>query len=340
MKVLVTGTDGYIGVMLAHRLLQRGFDVIGLDTGFYRAGWLYTGVDRSPEWIRKDIRQVNAEDLHGIDAVVHLAELSNDPLGQLNPEITFKINHKGSLRLAQLSKAAGVTRFIYSSSCSVYGLGSDGYRTEESETDPQTAYAQCKVFVERDVSLLADENFSPVFMRNGTAYGPSPRMRFDIVLNNLTGLAWTTKKIAMTSDGTPWRPMVHVLDICEAMICALEAPKESVHNQIFNIGDTDENYRVREIALIVKDVFPGCEVTFGASDGDDRSYRVSFEKANKQLPGFSCQRNVRLGAEQLRRVFESIDMTPEDFAFRGYTRLKQLQYLIRTQQIDASLFWN
>jgi len=340
MKVFVTGTDGYIGVMLAHQLLTRGFDVIGLDTGFYRAGWLYSGVDRSPEWVRKDIRQITSEDLRDVDAVVHLAELSNDPLGQLNPEITFEINHKGSVRLAQLSKEAGVSRFVYSSSCSVYGLGSDDYRTEESHTAPQTPYAKCKVLVERDVSFLAGDNFSPVFLRNGTAYGPSPRMRFDIVLNNLTGLAWTTKKIAMTSDGTPWRPMVHVLDICDAMICALKAPGKAVHNQIFNVGDTDENYRIREIALIVKDVFPDCQVTFGGSNGDDRSYRVSFDKARTQLPGFECKRNVRMGAEQLRRLFESIDMTPEDFAFRGYTRLKQLQYLIRTQQIDANLFWS
>ncbi|MBC8503794.1 MAG: SDR family oxidoreductase, partial [Chloroflexi bacterium] len=216
MKVLVTGTDGYIGVMLAHQLLSRGYDVVGMDTGFYRAGWLYAGVDRSPAWIRKDMRHISKDDLKGIDAVVHLAELSNDPLGQLNPEITFEINHKGSVSLAKMCKDVGVSRFVYSSSCRVYGLGSDDYRTEESETDPQTAYAKCKVLVERDVSLLADDNFSPIFLRNGTAYGPSPRMRFDIVLNNLTGLAWATKKIAMTSDGTPWRPLVHVLDICEA----------------------------------------------------------------------------------------------------------------------------
>jgi len=340
MKVLVTGTDGYIGVMLAHQLLSRGYDVVGMDTGFYRAGWLYAGVDRSPAWIRKDMRHISKDDLKGIDAVVHLAELSNDPLGQLNPGITFEINHKGSVSLAKMCKEVGVSRFVHSSSCSVYGVGSDDYRTEESGTDPQTAYAKCKVLVERDVSLLADDNFSPIFLRNGTAYGPSPRMRFDIVLNNLTGLAWATKKIAMTSDGTPWRPLVHVLDICEAMICSLEAPRETIHNQIFNVGDTNENYRIREIALIVKDVFPDCEVTFGASDGDDRSYRVSFEKISKQLPGFECKHTVKLGVEQLRILFESIDMTPDDFAFRGYTRLKQLQYLIRTQQIDANLFWN
>lgn len=339
MKVLVTGTDGYIGVMLAHQLIERGFDVYGLDTGFYRSGWLYPGVARSPAWISKDVREISVSDLRGLDAVVHLAELSNDPLGQLNPEITFEINHQGSVRLAKISKEAGVSRFIYSSSCSVYGLGSDDYRTEESDTDPQTAYAKCKVLVEQDVSLLADDGFSPVFLRNGTAYGPSPRMRFDIVLNNLSGLAWTTNKIAMTSDGTPWRPMVHVLDICEAMICALEAPREAIHNQIFNVGNTDENYRIREIAMTVKEVFPDCEVTFGPSDGDDRSYRVSFEKIKNQLPNFSCTRDIRKGANQLKKVFESIDMTPGDFAFRGYTRLKQLQYLLRTQQIDSKLFW-
>lgn len=340
MKVLVTGTDGYIGVMLAHQLLEREFNVIGLDTGFFRAGWLYSGVDRSPAWIKKDIRQITEDDLQGVDAVVHLAELSNDPLGQLNPEITFEINHQGSLRLAKIGKDAGVSRFVYSSSCSVYGLGSDDYRTEESETDPQTAYAKCKVLVERDVSLLADDNFSPVFMRNGTAYGPSPRMRFDIVLNNLAGLAWTTKKIAMTSDGTPWRPMVHVLDICEAMICALKAPRNTIHNQIFNVGDSEENYRIKEIALAVRDVFPDCEVTFGPSDGDDRSYRVSFDKIQNGLPNFACRRNIHHGVAQLKRVFETIDLSANDFAFRGYTRLKQLQYLMRTQQINSKLFWN
>jgi nucleoside-diphosphate-sugar epimerase len=341
VKILVTGTDGYIGSVLAPLLLERGHDVVGLDTGLYRNGWLYNnGATKSPMLISKDIRHITVEDLQGFEAVVHMAELSNDPLGQTNPDITFQINHLGSVELAKKCKKVGITRFVYTSSCSVYGVGGgEGYKTEESEPNPQTAYAKCKVLVERDVSLLADDDFSPTFLRNATAYGPSPRMRFDIVLNNLAGLAWTTKEIKMTSDGTPWRPLVHVLDISEAIACTLEAPREVVHNRIFNVGDTAENYQVREIAQIVAETFPGCELTFGSSDGDNRSYRVSFDKINAQLPGFKCRRNVRLGAEQLREVFERIDMPAETFRYRAYTRLKQLQFLIRTQQIDDNLFW-
>lgn len=341
MKVLVTGTDGYIGTMLGPTLLKRDHQVVGLDTGFYRDSWLYnSGITGFPQMINKDLRHITTEDLEGFDAVVHLAELSNDPLGQLNPEITYKINHLGSVELAKKCKQVGITRFVYASSCSVYGVGGEeGFKTEESETNPQTAYAKCKALVEHDVSALADDDFSPTFLRNATAYGPSPRMRFDIVLNNLAGLAWTTGQIKMTSDGTPWRPLVHILDISQAVACALEAPREAIHNQIFNVGDTEENYQVREIAQIVADTFPGCELSFGSSDGDNRSYRVSFDKINSQLPGFKCQRNVTIGAQQLREVFEKIDMSDEIFKHRGYTRLKQLEHLIRTCQIDQDFFW-
>jgi len=221
----------------------------------------------------------------------------------------------------------------------VYGVGSDEFKTEESETNPQTAYAECKVLVEQDVGAMADDNFSPTFLRNATAYGPSPRMRFDIVLNNLAGLAWTTGEIKMTSDGTPWRPLVHVQDICDAIACTLEAPREVVHNQIFNVGDSAENYRVREIAQIVADVFPGCELTLGSNDGDNRSYRVSFDKINSQLPGFKCSRNLRMGAEQLYEVFKTIEMSPDIFNFRAFTRLKQLEHLVEIDQIDEKFFW-
>ena len=340
MKVLVTGTDGYIGILLGPMLLQRGHDVVGLDTGFYRSGWLYNnGRVKFPPYLNKDLRHVTAEDLAGFDALVHLAELSNDPLGQLNPDITYKINHLGSVHLARLCREVGISRFVYASSCSVYGVGSDDYKTEESELNPQTAYAECKVLVERDVSALAGDDFSPTFLRNATAYGPSPRMRFDIVLNNLAGLAWTSKQIRMTSDGTPWRPLVHVLDICQAVACALEAPREVVHNQVFNVGDTEENYRVREIAEIVSGIFTGCELTLGSSGGDNRSYRVSFEKINRQLPGFKCQRNAMIGAHQLLEMFERIDMSTDVFEFKAYTRLKQLEYLLRTRQLDENFFW-
>jgi nucleoside-diphosphate-sugar epimerase len=339
MKVLVTGNGGYIGVVLAPALLEKGHDVTGLDTGFYNTGWLYHGVTRGPAYLVKDVRQITAEDLAGYEAVVHMAELSNDPLGQLKPEITYQINHEASVALAQACKRAGVERFVYTSSCSVYGVGSDEFKTEESELRPQTAYAECKARVERDVSALADDSFSPTFLRNATAFGASPRMRFDLVLNNLSGLAWTTGEIAMVSDGTPWRPLVHILDIAEAVACVLAAPRSVVHNQIFNVGSTEQNYRVREIAEIVADIFPGCSTSFGTRDQDNRSYRVSFDKISAGLPGFRCRYDAASGARQLRQVFERIGLTREDFEGKNYTRLKQLNYLISTNQIDDDFYW-
>lgn len=339
MKALVTGADGYIGALLGPLLAERGHEVVGLDTGFYRDGWLYNSGANFPRMLNKDIRRIAKGDLEGYDVVVHLAELSNDPLGQLQPEITYKINHVGSVELAQRCKKVGITRFIYTSSCSVYGVGSDDFKTETSGTNPQTAYAKCKTFVERDVSALADGGFSPTFLRNATAYGPSPRMRFDLVLNNLAGLAWTTKQIKLSSDGSPWRPLVHVLDICEAIACVLEAPRESVHNQIFNVGDSKENFRVKEIAQIVAETFPGCELIFGDHDGENRSYRVSFEKINTRLPGFKCKKNAKLGAVELRKLFGRITMPRETFDFRAFTRLKQMQHLLESGQIDRDLFW-
>lgn len=341
MKVLVTGTEGYLGCLLAPLLLERGYDVVGVDTGFYKVGWLYNGTETTAKTLNKDIRHITAADLEGVEAIVHMAELSNDPTGQLAPHITYEINHKGSVRLAEMAKVAGVRRFVYMSSCSVYGVApADGYTTEATPVNPQTAYAECKVLVERDVTQLADDDFSPTFMRNATAFGASPRMRFDIVLNNLAGLAWTTKEIKMVSDGTPWRPLVHALDIAKAIICALEAPRDIVHNQVFNVGNTANNYRVKEIAEIVAETFPGCALSFGESSSDNRSYRVSFDKINSQLPGFKCDWDARRGAEQLCNVFQQIDMTREVFESRGFTRLKQLEYLIRTQQIDKDFFWS
>ena len=340
MKILVTGTEGYIGSLLAPILMQRGHEVIGVDTGFYKVGWLYNSTELTAKTLNKDIRHITSEDLQGVEAVVHLAELSNDPAGQLCPDVTYDINYKGSVRLANLASSAGVRRFVYTSSCSVYGVGSDDYVTEESPVNPQTAYAECKTLVERDVKLLANDNFSPTFLRNATAFGASPRMRFDIVLNNLAGLAWTTKEIKMTSDGTPWRPLVHLLYICQAIVCVLEAPRDIVHNQIFNVGDTASNYQVKEIAQIVAEVFQGCKLYFGNSGADNRSYQVSFEKINTILPGFKCQWNAIKGARQLFDLFAAIDLSESTFLFRGFTRLKQLEYLIRTQQIDQSFFWN
>jgi nucleoside-diphosphate-sugar epimerase len=338
MKVLVTGTNGYLGCLLAPELARRGHEVLGVDTGYYTHGWLWNGVDYTPPTLFKDIRHITVEDLEGVDAIVHMAELSNDPLGELLSEVTYTVNHQGSVRLAKLAIEAGVERFVYMSSCSVYGVA-EGTVDETSPVNPQTAYADCKTLVERDLRELASDNFSPTFMRNATAFGASPRQRFDIVLNNLSGLAWTTKKIAMNSDGTPWRPLVHGLDIAKAIWCALEAPREAVHDETFNVGSNEQNYQVREIAETVGQEFPGCEVTFGAAGGDNRSYKVNFDKITSQLPGFSCDWNAARGAHQLHEVFSRIDMDSETFTGRGHTRLKQLQYLINTKQLDSELFW-
>ena len=342
MKVLVTGADGYIGSMLCPMLMRNGHSVTGLDTGYYRDGWLFndhTFFGQMPTTLNKDIREIVSGDLKGIDAIVHLAELSNDPLGENNPEVTYKINHRGSVDLAEQAKRVGIDRFVYTSSCSVYGVSDADFVDENSSVDPQTAYANCKVLVEKDVGLLSDESFCPTFLRNATAFGASPRMRFDIVLNNLAGFAWTTKKIAMTSDGTPWRPLVHVLDICAAIICVLEAPRESVFNQIFNVGSSQANYRIREVAELVAQNFPGCETIFGPSGGDNRSYRVNFDKISSVLPAFQPRWDANAGAAQLYEIFSRIDMNAKTFEFRAFTRLKQLQYLLRTSQLDDEFFW-
>lgn len=339
MKILVTGSDGYLGSLLAPLLLAEGHEVIGVDSGFYRSGWLYHPGGDTPHTLCRDLRRLSACELEGVDAVVHMAELSNDPTGALSPTITYAINHQGSLQLARLAKAAGVSRFIYTSSCSVYGVAAQDVVDERAPVNPQTAYAHCKVLVERDVSALADDNFSPTFLRNATAFGASPRMRFDLVLNNLAGLAWTTGEIVMTSDGTPWRPLVHALDICQAIRCTLRAPRERVHNQVINVGNTQHNYQVREIAEIIAEVFPGCRLRFGERGGDTRSYRVSFDKIGELLPDFRCQWSARDGARQLRALFARIQLSRATFEHPAYTRLKQLRYLLESGQLDSNFFW-
>jgi nucleoside-diphosphate-sugar epimerase len=342
VKIFLTGTEGYIGSRLAPMLMQRGHEVVGLDTGYYRDGWLYSDARQLglvPRTIIKDLRHVTRADLEGFDAVVHLAELSNDPLGENRPEITYQINHQGSVDLATKARAAGVKRFVYASSCSVYGVGTGDFLDETGPVNPQTAYAKCKVMVERDVKAMGDGNFCVTFLRNATAYGASPRMRFDIVLNDLAALAWTTKRIAMISDGSPWRPIVHIEDISTAVRCVLEAPVTAVNGEVFNVGATSENYRVREIAQIVADVFPGCELSTGKSGADNRSYRVSFDKIHSKLPGFRCSWTARQGAEELRARFEQIEFDKSTYEYRAFTRLKQIRYLTRSGQIDENFFW-
>ena len=340
MKVLITGIDGYIGTQMSQVLMGRGHDVTGIDSGFYREGWLYNGVKFSPKVITKDTRNITINDLKGYDAVISLADLSNDPLGNQDPRNTYAINHTAIVRLAKLAKKAGVKRFIYSSSCSIYGIAKDGMVDETSEVFPQTAYAKCKLLVEKDLQKLADKTFTCVYMRNATVFGASPRMRFDLVVNNLSGIAWTEKEIRMSSDGSPWRPLVHILDVCDSFAAVLEAPKTLVQNQIFNIGSSDGNYQVKEVAKIIGKVFPGCKVSFGKSDGDNRSYKVSFEKLKTTFPKLKVKRTVEYGAKELKDVFKKIKMTKELYEFRGFTRLKEIEHLKQTGQINKDFFWN
>lgn len=342
MKVLLTGGEGYIGTVLGPLLMQAGHDVTVYDTGFHRVGWLYDGIDAAPQWRKIDTRISTPDQLEGFDAIVHLADLSNDPVGELNPELTFDINHASTIRFAEMAKTAGVERFVYSSSCSVYGAsGADdeSLASEESPTAPITAYAKCKVMVEDDLRPMADASFTPVFLRNATAFGASPRMRFDLVVNDLTAQAYLTKKLVLESDGTPWRPFVHIRDISKAMMCALDAPASAVSAEAFNVGDSRANYQVRDICTIIGEEIDGCEVVIGDQGGDARNYRVDFTKINTLLPGFSCDWEVRKGVAELREILDRIDFKADMLTSRNHRRLKQIQHLLDTGQIDEKFFW-
>lgn len=339
MRVLYTGADGYIGAVLGPKLLSHGHDAVGIDTGLYRRGWLFDDGLTRPMVISKDTRQLMPADLEGFDAVVHLAELSNDPLGENDPGMTMEINHQGSVAFAKTCKAAGIKRFVYASSCSIYGASGDEFKSETSTADPRTAYARCKVLVERDVKEMADSRFTPVFLRNATAFGASPRQRFDLVLNNLSGFAFTTGTVRVMSDGSPLRPLVHIEDICQAIVCALEAPREAVSGEAFNVGDESQNYAVRDIANIVRDTFSDCKLTFGAAGADERSYRVSFAKIKQHLPSFRCRWDARSGALQFKSIFERIQLDEKMFNAAPFTRLAELRHLRNTQQLDPKLRW-
>jgi nucleoside-diphosphate-sugar epimerase len=342
VKVLLTGGEGYIGTVLGPELLADGHDVVVYDTGFHRVGWLYDGVTAAPRWHRLDTRHLTAADLEGFGAVVHLADLSNDPVGELNAELTFDINHRATVALAQLAKQAGVERFVYSSSCSVYGASGEDdttLSTEDSPTAPLTAYARCKVLVEDDLRAMADARFSPVFLRNATAYGASPRMRFDLVVNELTAMGYLDRRLILQSDGTPWRPLVHIRDIAKAMRCALTAPAEVVRAEAFNVGSTEANHQVRDICRIIGEEIPGCEVQLGQQGGDRRNYRVDFTKINTTLPGFGCDWDVRRGVAELREIFDRIGFDEGSLHARGHRRLKQINHLLATGQIDDEFYW-
>ena len=337
MKILLTGSEGYIGIQMAQVLMGAGHTVVGLDTEFYSGGWLFGKPHKLSSFIKKDIREVIEEDVRGFDAVIHLAELSNDPLGQNDPALTFEINHKGTVTLIDACVKAGVPRFVYSSSCSVYGA-SDELSDETSDTHPLTAYAKSKVLNEQYLLSKASDTFTPVIFRNATVYGPSPRMRFDLAVNNLAGLAWTTGEVKMDSDGTPWRPFIHILDVCEAFRLALTAPKEKVSGQIMNVGDTSSNYQIKEIAEIIGKVFAISNISLNKQGADKRNYRVNFDKIKKIL-GFICVRNIEQGAKELKEVFENIGMNGDTFLSKEYTRLKMIDYLKKTGKLNSQLLW-
>ena len=340
MRVLVTGHKGYIGSVMAPMLITEGYDVVGLDSDIFEdCAFDEPGVN-FPE-IKKDIRDVEAEDLSGFDAVIHLAAISNDPIGNLNPELTYDINHRGSVRLARLAKEAGVARFLFSSSCSLYGASGDDFLTEEADFNPVTPYAHSKVLVESDVAKLADDTFCPTYLRNSTAYGVSPRLRFDLVINNLVAHAFTTGLVYLMSDGSPWRPLIHIEDISRAFIAVLKAPREIIYNQAFNVGLNKENYRIRELAEIVRDVVPGCRIEYAPDAGPDkRNYRVDFSKIAKALPDFKPVWDARLGAEELYHAYQRVGLLKADFEGPRFRRIDHIKQLLASGKLGADLRWN
>jgi nucleoside-diphosphate-sugar epimerase len=340
MRVLITGHNGYIGSVLAPMVQAAGHDVVGLDTFLFEQGTF--GYDAAEiDALRMDLRDVQAADLRGFDAIMHLAALSNDPLGDVNPQITYDINHLGSVRLASLAKEAGVGRFIFASSCSLYGVAGDEMLTEEAAFNPITPYGVSKVLFERDVAKLADDGFSPTFLRNSTAYGVSPRLRADVVVNNLVAIAYTTGEVVIQSDGTPWRPLVHIEDIARAFLAVLNAPRDLVHNEAFNVGRSEENYRVRDLGALVEQVVAGSKVKYAEGGGPDpRCYRVDCTKLATTLPEYRPQWSVRRGMEQLRDAFEANGLTRQELLGDKYFRIKRIRALQAEGLLDASLRWS
>lgn len=341
MKILVTGHDGYIGAVLLPLFQSHGHELVGLDCG------LFGGCDFGPpesrdgvDVLQRDLRELRRGDIAAFDAVVHLAALSNDPLGNLDAGLTRSINYEASLRLAELAKEAGCKRFLFSSSCSTYGAAGEAMLDETADFNPVTPYAVEKVRLEQALSKLADDDFSPVYLRNATAYGLSPKLRIDLVLNNLVGWATTTGKIKLLSDGSPWRPIVHAEDISRAFLAAAEAPRDVIHDEAFNVGRTAHNYRVRDIAEIVARAVPGAELEMAPEAGPDkRSYRVDFTKIETRLPGFDPQWDPQRSAARLHAAFREVGLTAEDMDGPSFIRLKHLEELIASGRLGRDLRW-
>lgn len=339
MKVVVTGHHGYIGSALVPVLREAGHDVLGIDTFYYEDCDLRPD-EASPPAVRLDVRDLGPEQLAGADAVVHLAALSNDPLGELRPELTREINYGATVSTARAARDAGVSRFVFASSCSMYGATDSGAVDEQAPLRPLSEYARSKIRSEEALAALADDRFSPIFMRNATAYGVSARHRVDLVLNNLVGWAHTTGIVRIVSDGTPWRPLVHIQDIARATLAILEAPAALVHGQAFNVGADSENYQVRELAEIVETVVPRCRIEYaGTGEPDPRSYRVDFGKLARTFPDLEIRWNARRGAEELASAYEQAGLTRAEFEGERYTRLRRLEGLLSSGRLDADLRW-
>ena len=344
-KILVTGHHGYIGSVMAPKLAEAGYDVVGIDTIYYGDECTF---EESPAQttetiplIGKDIRDLDATDLQGFDAVIHLAALSNDPLGSLREDWTYDINLHASTHLAELARAAGVSRFLFSSSCSMHGTSTAAKVDETTPVEPLTPYGISKIKAEGQISGLADAIFSPTFLRNGTVFGVSPRLRVDIVLNNLVGWAYTTGKVLLYTDGTPWRPLIHVEDVASAFMAVLEAPQEVIHNQVFHVGSNSENYQISTLAEIVRSVVPDCEIEFSTDhQGDDRTYIADFSKIEAALPGFRPQWTAESGARQLYRAYKAVGLTHEQFTGSRYIRLKRIDDLLQADLLDDNLRWH